>query len=170
MKVEWDVAQEAGAVFERVGVRALHLARLVAGTTAEAAQDAVQEAGLRYLAALKRGVRPDNTDAYYLTCVLNESRRTRARAISDRELLEQLSAFSATQPSMNTEMDVEALQLWTYIEKLPPRQRSILGMRFYVGMSTPAIAAAIGCRNSTVRSNLTRAISSLRKMMPDETS
>jgi RNA polymerase sigma-70 factor (sigma-E family) len=48
------------------------------------------------------------------------------------------------------------------IRRLPRRRRVVLALRYYGGLSDAEIAAAMGCRTSTVRSLATRALASLR--------
>ena len=45
---------------------------------------------------------------------------------------------------------------------LPPRQRAVLVMRYYGGMSDPEIAETLGCRPATVRAYASRALAMLR--------
>jgi RNA polymerase sigma factor (sigma-70 family) len=53
-------------------------------------------------------------------------------------------------------------QLVGEIARLPRRQRSAVVMRYYGGMSDAEIAADLGCSEGTVRSHVSRALSSLR--------
>ena len=46
--------------------------------------------------------------------------------------------------------------------KLPPRQRAVLALRYYEGLSDTDIAEALGCTRGTVRVYASRALSALR--------
>jgi RNA polymerase sigma-70 factor (sigma-E family) len=46
--------------------------------------------------------------------------------------------------------------------KLPPRQRAVLALRYYEGLSDPEIADALGCSPGTVRGYASRALAVLR--------
>jgi RNA polymerase sigma factor (sigma-70 family) len=48
------------------------------------------------------------------------------------------------------------------LAKLPRRQRAAVVPRYYAGMSDPDIAAQLGCRETTVRSQIARALATLR--------
>ncbi|MGI8664839.1 MAG: SigE family RNA polymerase sigma factor [Jatrophihabitans sp.] len=48
------------------------------------------------------------------------------------------------------------------LSQLPPRQRAAVVLRYYLGLTDGEIAAQLGCRQSTVRSQIARALNSLR--------
>ena len=48
------------------------------------------------------------------------------------------------------------------IDRLPARQRAVLALRYYGGLSDAEIAEAMGCRVSTVRGFASRALATLR--------
>lgn len=56
--------------------------------------------------------------------------------------------------------------MWTEIVRLPPRQRACVVLRFYEDLPDPEIAELLGCRVGTVRSQVTRALAKLRKVVP----
>ncbi|GAA2538442.1 SigE family RNA polymerase sigma factor [Winogradskya consettensis] len=51
--------------------------------------------------------------------------------------------------------------LWKLLGDLPKRQRAALVLRFYEGLSDQEIAEALGCRTSTVRGYVSRALTEL---------
>ncbi len=48
------------------------------------------------------------------------------------------------------------------LEQLPKRQRAAVVLRYYVGLSDADIAAQLGCREASVRSQISRALATLR--------
>jgi RNA polymerase sigma-70 factor (sigma-E family) len=48
------------------------------------------------------------------------------------------------------------------LARLPRRQRTAVVLRYYAGLSDPDIAAQLGCREPTVRSQISRALATLR--------
>lgn len=55
-----------------------------------------------------------------------------------------------------------AEQLWDAMADLPPKQRSTLVLRYYLDLDDREIAHVVGCRPSTVRSNIARGLLRLR--------
>jgi RNA polymerase sigma-70 factor (sigma-E family) len=51
--------------------------------------------------------------------------------------------------------------------KLPPRQRAVLALRYYEGLSDTEIADALGCSPGTVRGYASRALAALRIEMAE---
>ena len=55
---------------------------------------------------------------------------------------------------------------WQLLARLPRRQRAVLVLRYYEDLSDEQIAAVLGCTASTVRSNATRGLATLRAVLP----
>jgi RNA polymerase sigma factor (sigma-70 family) len=56
-------------------------------------------------------------------------------------------------------------ETWELLARLPADQRAVLVLRFYEDLPMADIAAVLGCRVSTARSRLHRALAKLRKEM-----
>jgi RNA polymerase sigma factor (sigma-70 family) len=56
---------------------------------------------------------------------------------------------------------------WLLLATLPRRQRAVLVLRFYEDLPDHDIAAALGCTESTVRSNAARALATLRTRLAE---
>jgi RNA polymerase sigma-70 factor (sigma-E family) len=52
--------------------------------------------------------------------------------------------------------------LWTALGRLPRRQRAVVVLRYYEGLTEPETAAALGCSVGTVKSQASRALAKLR--------
>ncbi len=55
---------------------------------------------------------------------------------------------------------------WRLLARLPRRQRAVLVLRYYEDLPDAEIAAVLGCTPSTVRSQATRALATLRTAIP----
>lgn len=55
---------------------------------------------------------------------------------------------------------------WRLLARLPRRQRAVLVLRYYEDLPDAEIAAILGCAPSTVRSQATRALATLRTAIP----
>lgn len=53
-------------------------------------------------------------------------------------------------------------EMITRLARLPRRQRAAVVLRYYAGLSDTDIATHLGCREATVRSQISRALASLR--------
>jgi RNA polymerase sigma factor (sigma-70 family) len=53
--------------------------------------------------------------------------------------------------------------MWRALAGISDRQRAVLVLRHYEGLDDGAIAAALGCRRSSVRSLATRGLAALRE-------
>lgn len=58
--------------------------------------------------------------------------------------------------------------LYYELKKLPPKYREVIHLFYYEDMTTEKIAAALGIRSSTVRSQLTRARSMLKDILKED--
>ena len=124
------------------------------------AEDAVQEAFARAVAAGDRFRRLDNPEAWLRTVALNVLRRRWRRA----------SLFRALTPRLATPADVPGISedhvaVVQGLRSLPFQQRETLAL-FYLGdLSVQEIAATLGVADGTVKSRLTRGRTALAAVM-----
>ena len=147
-----DTQQEVLARALRVGLRT---ALGVLGDR-EAAAEVAQEVAIvafRRHASLRD---PNALDSWlYRTAVraaLREAKRSRTRREAER---------AAAVPELAS--DADALAAAQLLAGLPPRQRAALTLRYVHDLDDHAIATALGCRRGTVRSLLSRGLSTLRE-------
>ena len=146
-------------VYETSYRRLVAQAYAVAGDRVEA-EDAVQEAFARAVAAGDRFRRLDNPEAWLRTVALNVLRRRWRRA----------SLFRALTPRLATPADVPGISedhvaVVEGLRSLPFQQRETLAL-FYLGdLSVQEIAATLGVADGTVKSRLTRGRAALAAVL-----
>ena len=161
----------AGARIDDV-VRA-HLPGLVRYATVltgdgHTAADLVQEVLLRAHVRWARIGLMERPDLYLRRMVTNEHlswrRRWHVRNLRP-EADESLAGHMEPQLD-HAEHVVEDDAMWRQLATLPPRQRAVLVLRFYEGLSDPEIASVLGTSPATVRSHASRALAALRHPTP----
>jgi RNA polymerase sigma-70 factor (sigma-E family) len=128
------------------------------------AEDVVQEA----FTGLHRhwsGLRDEAAALGYLrTAVVNGSRSVLRRRRTARGYVppHQVNARSAESLAMLT---AEHQAVVAALSRLPARQREVLVLRYYGGMSEAEIAAATGVSRGTVKSSASRALDALQRIL-----
>jgi RNA polymerase sigma-70 factor (sigma-E family) len=138
-------------------------AAVLTGDT-EQARDIVQIVLARAFAKWARICRADRPDAYVHRMVTNEflnSRRGRRLRLVEltREVVNGQRAPTVADPA---EQIGERSELWQRLQLLPPRQRAVVVLRYYEGLSDLEIAGVLGCAAGTVRAHASRALAALR--------
>jgi RNA polymerase sigma-70 factor (ECF subfamily) len=146
-------------VYEASYRRLVAQAYAVAADRVEA-EDAVQEAFARAVAAGDRFRRLDNPEAWLRTVALNVLRRRWRRASMFRALSPRLATASAVPGNSEDHVAVVAA-----LRSLPFQQRETLAL-FYLGdLSVQEIAATLGVADGTVKSRLTRGRTALAGLL-----
>jgi RNA polymerase sigma-70 factor (sigma-E family) len=125
----------------------------------EAAADLVQDALVRCCVAWRRRP-PDNPEAYVLKVMVNRqiSRWHRRRTI------ELPMADLPEQPGPEAVRD----EMWAMLQNVAPRQRAVLVLRYYEGMTEGEIADVLGISVGTVRSQNAKGLARLRMALVNE--
>jgi RNA polymerase sigma-70 factor (sigma-E family) len=148
-------------------MRMVRLAVLLVDDQATA-EDVVQEA----FAGLHRhwsGLRDEAAAVGYLrAAVVNGSRSVLRRRRTAREYVppHQVNARSAESLAM---LSAEHQAVVDALSSLPPRQREVLVLRYYGGMSEAEIADATGISRGTVKSTASRALDAVARVMGPRT-
>jgi RNA polymerase sigma-70 factor (sigma-E family) len=132
------------------------------------AEDVVQEA----FTGLHRhwsGLRDEAAAVAYLrTAVVNGARSVLRRRRTAREYVppHQVNARSAESLVM---LSAEHQAVVDALSTLPPRQREVLVLRYYGGLSESEIAASTGISRGTVKSTASRALEAVGRAMAERT-
>lgn len=147
---------------EFTGTRLAALLRFAGVLTGERglAEDVVQEVLLRTHQQWHKIGQLDSPEHYVRRMITNEYlswRRRWARQVPHADPPGE-PAVSPDHASAHAERDALRIEL----DKLPRRQRAVLVLRYYAGMSDVQIAEMLGCSAGTVRGYASRALASLR--------
>jgi RNA polymerase sigma factor (sigma-70 family) len=155
-----------GMLVERYQTIAFRTAWLVCGDAAEA-EDAAQEAFLKAHAALGR-FRPDAPwRPWLLRIVANEARNRRRSAGRRTHLAGRAGRLAPDAEDPGPEAALLAAEqrsaLAAALARLDPPQRRVVVLRYVLDLSEAECAAVLGCRQGTVKSRLSRALTKLRE-------
>lgn len=140
-------------LFEQAWPGAVRLAALLTQDPA-AAEELAQDAFTELYRAWERAANPD---AYLRTVLVNRCHNWRRRA-RVRETKLRLVATPGR-------VELRADELADAVASLPFRQRAVIVLRYYGGLSEAEIASALGCRNGTVKSLAARALARLERVI-----
>ena len=129
------------------------------------AEDAVQSAMVTAYRTWPRVRDVDSSEAYLRKMVVNQLLSWRRRKSWGTTTL----LARAHEPSHASHEDdvVEHDLVWSAVAGLPPRQRAVIVLRYYEGMSEAEIADALGIRPGTVKSQASAAVTHLRAVLGD---
>ena len=129
------------------------------------AEDVVQEVLIRAHQRWTQIAEMEHPEAYVRRMVVNEFlswRRKWARYVP------QADVEPDTRQPDHAEAHAERSALLAEVVKLPRRQRTVLVLRYYEGMSDAQIAEVLGCAETTVRGYAFRGLAALRIELSSE--
>jgi RNA polymerase sigma-70 factor (sigma-E family) len=145
------------------------MVRLAYGLTGDRghAEDVAQAAFARAYASWARVQRAGDPDAYVRRIVINENRKR----FRKHRVPEDLTGVPPEPVSANRAADTadtaDREELVTALRRLGPRQRAVVVLRYYLGMSEAETAAALNCTVGTVKSQASRALATLRNQVTE---
>jgi RNA polymerase sigma-70 factor (sigma-E family) len=139
------------------------LAALLTGGDAHAAQDLVQDAFsdtyLRWHRIKEGGARV----AYTRRILVRAASRRWRRAAADRHHLAALPRIDYV-PGHADQVDTQQ-DLWAALGDLSARQRAVVVLRYYEGLTEAQTAEVLGCSVGAVKSHASRALRSMRERL-----
>jgi RNA polymerase sigma-70 factor (sigma-E family) len=131
------------------------------------AEDVVSTAIVKMYTAWRRVARADNPDAYARQVVvrtwLDEARRPWRRELPVELLPDRPSDHADTA----ADATVSRADLRLLLAKMPARQRAVLVLRFYDDLSVERTADILGCSRGAVMTLTSRALGTIRGLLPD---
>jgi RNA polymerase sigma-70 factor (sigma-E family) len=160
---EPDAAHVVTALYEDHALALIRLAYVMLGDR-HAAEDVVQDAFAGLYRAWHRLPDRANLLGYLRVSVVNGCRSVHRRARRVPVLAEPdaESAESVVLAGEEQRATVAALK------RLPPRQREAIVLRFYAGLTKPEVAEAMGVSRGTVKSNTSRGLAALGRILREE--
>jgi RNA polymerase sigma-70 factor (sigma-E family) len=146
--------------FARAHAKGLLRFAVLMASAGEDAEDLVQECLIRLAPRLDRLTDPEAV-AYGRRVITNLSvdqhrRRSRSSALS--------RLLSRPSPQLNVEQQVtDRDAVIALLASLPTRQRAAVVLRYWAGLSEREIADTLRCSQGTVKSQISRALASLRE-------
>ena len=137
-------------------------AYLLAGDHA-AAEDLLQTAFAKLYLSWDRIRDREALDGYVRRIMVNENTSLWRRAWKRRE---HSSDSLPDRGAVDTYDDGMGGELWSFVQTLPPRQRSVIVLRYYEQLSEAEIADVLGVSAGTVKSQASRALAALRARAP----
>jgi RNA polymerase sigma-70 factor (sigma-E family) len=128
----------------------------------QVAEDIAQEALIRLHQHWPRVRSSPSPHAWLTTVALNLGRSWWRRRYAELRANRRVATRPAV-PEPTDPADVMALR--DAVTALPPRQRAVVVLRFYSGLSVAETADALGCPTGTVKSLTHLAIASLRQIL-----
>jgi RNA polymerase sigma-70 factor (sigma-E family) len=123
------------------------------------AEDLAQSAFARAYASWGRVRRAGDPDAYVRRIVINANRsRFRGRRVTEELRGDLAESLGGQQPGPE-----ERSALLDALNRLGPRQRAVIVLRYWLDLSEAETAAALNCSVGTVKSQASRALATLRK-------
>jgi RNA polymerase sigma-70 factor (sigma-E family) len=162
--------QEPVSFDEYVVARSPALLRFGAALTGDAhlAEDLVQQALVKAHRHWRTVSGADHPDAYVRRVMVT----THISANRRRRVLETLTSILPERAHSTdlAESVGERDQLDRAIKELAPRQRAVLVLRHYAGYEDSAIAAVLGCSETSVRAYASKGAARLRTLLTDDPS
>ena len=152
---------------------AFRTAYLITGDASEA-EDVAQEAFVKAYRALGRFQTGAPFRPWLLAVVANEARNRRKAAVRRADLalragMESSQGNAQPSPEATILAAERRAELLHAIGNLREEDRLVIAFRYFLGLSEAETAETLGCARGTVKSRLSRAISSLRKRMEETT-
>lgn len=155
---------DVGALYVAHRSSLVRLATMLVGDLATG-EDVVQDVFVRLHRGRERLVEPDAMVGYLRTAVVNQARsvlRRRKSAINHAPSDEPESAPGADASLLLSEEHRQVVRL---VQQLPPAQREVVVLRYWLRMSEAEIADTLGISRGTVKSQASRALDKIESML-----
>jgi RNA polymerase sigma-70 factor (sigma-E family) len=152
------VPSDAAALFRGEYGRLVRLAVLLVGDRG-AAEEVVQDAFVKLHSRWRTIREPEKAAAWLRSAVLNGARSQRRRTLRPVRAPRSTDAPAAEHGALAADLHRRAIAA---LRQLPDRQRAVLVLKFYEGLSEAEIAEALGISTGSVKTHVHRGVGALR--------
>lgn len=131
------------------------------------AQDLLQETMIRVQLKWRRVAGSTSPDRY-VRRMLTNAYIDMHRASWLRRVVLRAEPVEPPAAADHADAAAERDQVWEWLGRLPRRQRAVLVLRYYEGLTDAEIADVFGCAVGTVRGTISRALATLRAELVTE--
>jgi RNA polymerase sigma-70 factor (sigma-E family) len=153
-------------LYEEHAARAFRLAYLLTGDR-DLAEDLVQDAFVKLIGRFADLRNPESFDAYLRRTIVTLSYGTFRRRRTERAYLARERGLAERTSDVLPEVE-RKVDLWAQLQRIAPRQRAALVLRYYEDFSEHQAADVLGCSLRTVKSLVTRGIQAMREQQGGE--
>ena len=152
-----------------VAARGPKLVRIARGLLRDQqdAEDVVQEVLVKAHKHWATICSRESPEAYVRRMLVNAATSFWRRAVRREFSVASGALVALTGPDESARVDERDLVL-AALRRLPPKQRAVIVLRHYEGLSDEEIAAVMGTSTATVRSNVHRGLATLRGLLTEE--
>ena len=148
-------------LYEEHAARAFRLAYLLTGDH-ELAEDLVQDAFVKLIGRFADLRNPASFDAYLRRTVVTMSYGVFRRRRTERAYLARERGLAERTSDSLPDIERED-ELWMQLQRIAPRQRAALVLRYYEDLSEQQAADVLRCSLRTLKSLVTRGIQAMRE-------
>jgi RNA polymerase sigma-70 factor (sigma-E family) len=160
-----NAAAGVTALYVQTAVGLIRLAYVILSDR-QAAEDVVQDAFVGLYSRWGKLADPASAEGYLRASVLNGCRSMlRRQAVRSRHVLHERPAASA---DVSVFEGAERCEVERAVDRLPPRQREALVLRYYLNLPDEQIARLMGIRPVTVRATVHRALEGLGRALRED--
>jgi RNA polymerase sigma-70 factor (sigma-E family) len=158
-------ADRITALYEQTAVSLIRLAYVILSDR-QSAEDVVHDAFVSLYRRWGKLADPEGAEFYLRISVLNGCRSAlRHRTVRSRHVLHERPAASAEASVFEGD---ERREVELAVDRLPPRQREALVLRYYLDLPDDEIARVMGVRPVTVRATVHRALDGLSRTLGED--